>query len=137
MENYTLYLTDTTASLRGDGCSRAEWAAIQEAAGLMNPRRQTSYAVWDASLLVIRAAKILAREQGIALTHYQATGPILDDGRIAAALEVVREAMAERTAKIAAQGSPRLPYPCAGRPDGCHVLVTQRGDYCPRCAHGG
>ena len=126
---YRLYETDTACSLSAGILAEGEWlAAIQ--ASSHNPRKPASYAVWQALMTAKQAARRLATGGGETLHYHEYS--ISDDGTIAAAVAVLRGAIAARTAQFATQPQPPT-YFCAGLRDGCQQLVHVRGEYCPSC----
>lgn len=131
---YRIYTTDTSRNLTGGDLSEGEWFAF-ERAGSFDERKPLSYAVHQATDAAWRLACDIMREQGVKNTPYSGVDrPIVDDGRITAAITAIRDAMAARAAKLATQAPPPQ-YRCAGAKDGCPERVHSRGDYCDSCAH--
>ena len=129
---YDIYPTDTSITLSGGDLAKGEWGEFAEKSST-DSRKPASYAVHQAMDAAIKTAYLLAREQCAVVTDYCGTEPgIEDDGRIKAAIDAIREAIAARAAKLANQ-SPQ--FPCAGSRNGCRAKVIVRGTYCARCQH--
>lgn len=130
---YTLYTTDTSKTLSGGDLANGEWFDF-EGKSSRDSRKPASYAVWQAMDDAMIVAGTMINEQGIVVTKYKGCDrPIVDDGRLAAAVAKIREAVASRAAKLAGQTAAQ--FPCAEAKDGCHNRVQVRGSFCPRCRH--
>jgi len=132
--DFSIYTTDTMTVLNGGDIARGEWSEFDEASSYER-RKPASYAVREAIDAAIKIAYALACEQGVQVIPYSGANPkIRDDGRIAAAVANIREAMEARRQKLAGQ-APAPQYACAGARDGCRARVVYQGDYCARCQH--
>ena len=128
---FKLYYGDTFTTLSGDAFTKEEWAKWQDASS-NESRKPASYAVHCAIKDATRVAFQVAKEQGLELAAYVSNPAIQDDGRIATAVEAIREAVAARAAKLAGQ---QPTHRCKGAKDGCSARVSTPNTYCARCAH--
>lgn len=130
MATYTVFCGDTFFTLDGDGLTAREWQDAAKIAAAATDRTPLAAAVRAAVARTEMTVRTVAREAGVEIVRGRPI-PIADDGRIAAAVEAVRAAVAARAAKLV----PAAPtFTCAGG-HGCRRPVTSKGALCAQCAH--
>lgn len=124
-----IWKTDTNFELSSADLSAEDWREWRKIQGHWQ-KQPLSHAVESAVFDATREVEAVAKDSGSPIPFGRSV-QIVDDGRIAAAVQKVRDAVAAREARLTA-AAPQ--YTCSGG-HGCRQPVAAKGGLCRQCAH--